>query len=135
MPAAKKQFYKTNQMFAIKLSSTNSRAITPGTHTNMNSPCEPDVENDTQNALETWYKDTHQCSQFPNLTLQTVKKSSCMKSLSTHHGSGVKEYALPTITLRFSEKRFQQMIPQLPAFFKFLVVVSLLRWLQVVDKQ
>jgi hypothetical protein len=37
---------------------------------NTYNPCEPDVENDTQNALETWYKDTHQCSHFPNLTLK-----------------------------------------------------------------
>jgi hypothetical protein len=102
MPAAQKQFYKTKQKFASKLSSTNSRAITPGTHTNMNSPCEPDVENDTQNALETWYKDTHQCPHFPNLTLQTVKKSSCMKSLSTHHGSGVKkDYVSELLQIKF----------------------------------
>lgn len=53
-------------------------------------------------ALETWYKDTHQCLPFAQFDSanSSKKKSSFMQSLSIHHGSGgIQEYLCPWVLL------------------------------------
>lgn len=39
-----------------------------------NSPCEPNIKNNAQNVLETWYKNSHQGTHFPNLCLPQHKR-------------------------------------------------------------